>query len=74
VGLNEFIQNSATTFSTFLNDVKANETAEEHFDMNEFIDTSRQSKPKIYISAEEVYDVHRSFEQYVDELVFLTFF
>ena len=43
--------------------------ADEFFDMNEFVDSSRQNKPKIYISPEEVCQVHRNLDLYLEELV-----
>ena len=49
--------------------VKSVPTAQEFFDMNEFADSSRQAKPRIYISPEEVIQVHRNLELYIEELV-----
>ena len=43
--------------------------ADEYFNMNEYLDSGKLSKPKIYISPEEVYQVHRNLDVHIDELV-----
>ena len=53
--------------------VKIIMTPEEYFDMNEFADSSRATKPKIYISPEEIIEVHRNVEKNIDELVNVKF-
>jgi hypothetical protein len=47
--------------------------AEEFFEMNEFADSSHYKKPRIFISPEEIYQVHRNLEVYLKELVFCGF-
>jgi hypothetical protein len=66
--MNKYIQSSCEKFGQYLNEVKTVVPADEYFDMNEFADSSRQSKPKIYISPEEVIQVHKHVLAYLDEL------
>jgi hypothetical protein len=67
--LNEFIQTSSSKFKLFLNEVQAVPSADEYFEMNEFADSSYYKKPRIYISPEEIYQVHRNLQTHSDDLV-----
>jgi len=57
--LNDFISESAKTFSTFLREVSEVQPAEDYYGMYEYSDVGRERKPVIYISATEIYEFHR---------------
>lgn len=70
VHLNDYIRVSASKFKSFLREVQTVPPSEEYFEMNEFADSSHYKKPRIFISPEEIYQVHRNLEVYLKDLVF----
>jgi Ras GTPase-activating-like protein IQGAP2/3 len=70
IHLNQYIRVSANKFKTFLKQVQSVPLAEEFFEMNEFADSSQYKKPRIFISPEEIYQVHRNLQVYLYDLVF----
>jgi GTPase-activator protein for Ras-like GTPase len=56
--LNDFILTSTKSFSHFIKEASTVETIQEQFGMNEFLDMSLQEKPSIYVTPEEVIQVH----------------
>eukprot|EP00842_Homolaphlyctis_polyrhiza_P003308 jgi/Hompol1/3979/HPOL_003428-RA len=66
--LNDYIRMSAKKFEHFLKEAVKVVTAQEYFNMDEFVEASRQEKPIIYISPDEVVQVHRNLISNLDTL------
>ncbi|KAL2916115.1 iqgap-related protein [Polyrhizophydium stewartii] len=66
--LNEYIKAAGKRFAAFLKEASAVESAQEHFNMDEYVELSRQEKPIIYISPDEVIQVHRNLVENIDSL------
>jgi hypothetical protein len=66
--LNSYIRTSARKFRAFFSDASTVISSEEFFNMDQFLDMSRQQKPSIIITPNEVFQVHESLVQNVDDL------
>ncbi|KAI8924263.1 hypothetical protein BC831DRAFT_501250 [Entophlyctis helioformis] len=65
---NEYIKTAGKRFAHFLKEATNVETAQEHFNMDEYVEFGRNEKPIIYISPEEVVQVHRNLAENIDTL------
>ncbi|KAI8914600.1 hypothetical protein EDD86DRAFT_186564 [Gorgonomyces haynaldii] len=61
--MNEFIASTAPKFSVFVKEAANVPSLQEYFEMNEFADMSRQEKPSIYITPQEVLQVHANLSE-----------
>ncbi|KAJ1342052.1 hypothetical protein BSLG_003369 [Batrachochytrium salamandrivorans] len=71
VQLNTYIKLSGKRFASFLKEALTVVSAEEYFNMDEFVELSRQDKPIIYISPDEVIQVHHNLVANIDNLTTL---
>ncbi|KAH9264779.1 hypothetical protein BASA83_011747 [Batrachochytrium salamandrivorans] len=71
VQLNTYIKFSGKRFASFLKEALTVVSAEEYFNMDEFVELSRQDKPIIYISPDEVIQVHHNLVANIDNLTTL---
>ncbi|KAI9009158.1 hypothetical protein DFJ74DRAFT_352748 [Hyaloraphidium curvatum] len=67
IPLEHFVKNCATEFRKFLADIQTVESAENHFQMDEYLDLT--SKPTIAITTGEIYQVHAMLIENIDDLV-----
>ncbi|KAI8810415.1 hypothetical protein BJ742DRAFT_747546 [Cladochytrium replicatum] len=58
--MNAYLSKSAKTFGSFFLEASTVVTAEEFFNIDEYVDLSRTQKPTILISPHEVFQVHRT--------------
>ena len=65
LALNEFILESSKKFWSFLRDASDVVSAEEYFGVNAYADLGAQRKPTVYITPQEIYEIHRNVQQYV---------
>ncbi|KAI8893533.1 hypothetical protein BC833DRAFT_624784 [Globomyces pollinis-pini] len=63
-----YLQNASKQFSNFLREATNVITAEEYFDMDEFLETSKQKKHTIYITPDEICQVHRGLVDNLQQL------
>ncbi|EGF77572.1 hypothetical protein BATDEDRAFT_91373 [Batrachochytrium dendrobatidis JAM81] len=66
--LSAYIKVSGKRFANFLREAVTVVSAEEHFNMDEFVELSRQEKAIIYISPDEVIQVHHNIIDNIDSL------
>lgn len=60
--LNSFVLQESKRFQSFIKEASTVETIQEHFGMNEFLDMSLQEKPSIYITPEEIIQIHNNLD------------
>lgn len=63
-----YISAASSKFSQFLREASTVVPAEEFFDMNEFMDTSNQQKLTVYITPDELVQVHNSLVENLENL------
>ncbi|KAI9354864.1 hypothetical protein DFJ73DRAFT_795084 [Zopfochytrium polystomum] len=66
--LASYIASASKRFSAFFNEVANVITAEEYFNMDQFMDMSRQRKPSIFITPNEIYRIHLALDKNLDVL------
>lgn len=68
VAINSFISSATKSFAHFIKEAAEVDSIQEHFGMNEFLDMSLQEKPSIYITPEEVIQIHSDLVSNLDQL------
>ncbi|KAJ3333331.1 hypothetical protein HDU76_009303 [Blyttiomyces sp. JEL0837] len=66
--LSQYISSAAKKFSAFFNEASNVVSAEEYFNMDEFVDMSRQQKPSIFITPNEIFQIHDALISNIDDL------
>ncbi len=61
--MNQYIATANVRFGIFLKESSDVISLEENFDMNEFLDMSRQERPTIFITPEEIVQIHHNLIQ-----------
>jgi hypothetical protein len=64
----KYVQQASAKFSYFLKEASNVITAEEFFDINEFLDIGKTAKVQVYITPDEIVQVHNALVQYLDQL------
>ncbi|KAI9202931.1 uncharacterized protein BJ171DRAFT_460734 [Polychytrium aggregatum] len=67
-GLKIYICNSGKRFSQFVRDVANVQSAEEYFSIDEYMDINAAQKPTIYISPNEILQIHRAIYDNLDDI------
>jgi hypothetical protein len=66
--LNEYIAIAAKKFAIFFNKVACVESAEVHYQIDEFDDLAKTSNPVIYISPKEIIEVHQCIIEHIEDV------
>ncbi|KAI8611020.1 hypothetical protein BC830DRAFT_1128613 [Chytriomyces sp. MP71] len=67
--LKNFLIESHKKFIHFFNDASSVEPSEEHFDINEYMDLTQQKKLSVFISPNEIFQVHDALLGCVDDII-----
>ncbi|KAI8799673.1 hypothetical protein BJ742DRAFT_844964 [Cladochytrium replicatum] len=67
--MNAYLSKSAKTFGLFFLEASTVVTAEDYFNIDEYVDLSRTQKPTILISPHEVFQVHRTLVENIGDIV-----
>lgn len=67
--LNSFITESHKTFMQFFDEASEVISSEQHFGMDEYIDISRQQKISIFITPNEIFQVHDALNGCIEEII-----
>jgi len=66
--LNEYISIAGKKFASFFTKVACVETAEVHFQIDEFDDLTKTSNPVIFISPKEIIEVHSCILEHIEDI------
>jgi len=66
--LNEYISIAGKKFAAFFTKVACVETAEAHFQIDEFDDLTKTSNPVIFISPKEIIEVHSCILEHIEDI------
>ncbi|ORX84099.1 hypothetical protein BCR32DRAFT_218164 [Anaeromyces robustus] len=66
--LNEYISIAGNKFASFFTKVACVETAEAHFQIDEFDDLTKTSNPVIFISPKEIIEVHSCILEHIEDI------
>ncbi|KAJ3292002.1 hypothetical protein HK104_005630 [Borealophlyctis nickersoniae] len=67
--MNTYVQAASKKFYAYFKEASTVVTAEEYFNMDEYVDMGRAQKPVIYISPSEIFQMHRALLENMDDLV-----
>ncbi|KAJ3272520.1 hypothetical protein HDV01_005471 [Terramyces sp. JEL0728] len=63
-----YIKSASVKFSVFLREASSVVSAEEYFDINEYLDTGRKESNSVYITPDEIILVHHSLVENLEQL------